>query len=86
MGMESPQIETEPEEVKESALRFRGEVFTGFLHVHALDKLKLKYPDWKQLQNSGEVIEDGFITTKGRFINRDEADKLAREKLSRESK
>lgn len=86
MSMESPELEMPPEEVKESALRFKGEVFTGFLHVHALDKLELKYPNWKQLQNSGEVIEDGFTTTLGRFINRKEADRLAREKLSRESK
>lgn len=86
MKIESPDFEKSPEEVQESALRFKGEVFTGFLHVNALDKLELKYPNWKQLQNNGETIEDGFVTTEGRFITRDEADKLAREKLSRESK
>jgi hypothetical protein len=86
MSIESPKFEISPEEVKEFALRFRGEVFTGFSHAHALDKLELKYPNWKQLQNNGEVIEDGFTTTVGRFINRTEADKLAREKLLGESK
>lgn len=83
MNMESPQFESAPEEVKESALRYKGEIFTGFLHVHALDKLDAKYSGW---QKSGERVEDGFITTRGRFIDRDEADKLAREKLERESK
>jgi hypothetical protein len=86
MSIESPKLERPPEEVKESALRFKGEVFTGFLHVHALDKLELKYPNWKQLQNGGEVIEDGFITTVGRFVNRDEAQKIAQPKLEEELK
>lgn len=65
MNMESPKFENVPEEVKDSALRFRGEVFTGFLHVHALDTLELRYPNWKQLQNNGGIIEDGFTTTTG---------------------
>ena len=83
MSMESPQFENTPEEVKESALRYKGEIFTGFLHVYALDKLDTKYPNW---QKDGGKVEDGFITTKGRFVDRDEADKLAHEKLDRESR
>lgn len=86
MNIESPKLERPPEEIKESALRFKGEVFTGFLHVHALDQLELKYPNWKQLQNAGEVIEDGFITTVGRFVNREEAQKIAQPKLEEELK
>lgn len=83
MKMEQPSFENIPEEVKESALRFRGEVFTGLLHVHALDKLELKHLDWSKHK---EEIEDGFTTNRGRFVNRDEADGLAREKLEREKK
>lgn len=83
MNMENQIFESAPEEVKESALRYQGEVFTGLLHVHALDNLETKYPNW---QKDGGKVEDGFVTNRGRFIDRDEADKLAREKLERESK
>ena len=80
MKMEQPNLETSPEEVLESCLNFRGEIFTGATHVWALDKLEKKYPEWKD--HKGE-IEIGFLTNKGRTVGYEEADDLNNEKLKR---
>src|SRR5688572_17743612 len=72
MSFEEP--EDIPEKIELSAVRFRGEVFTGKTHVDALKELGKRYPDWEAIR---ELLEGGFITTTGRYVDRDEAGKIA---------
>lgn len=70
----TPKQEQEPEKIKASALRFRGQVFTGHTHTDAMRELGESYPDWGNLPDR---VEDGFITTTGRYVDRDEAGQIA---------
>lgn len=63
-----------PEKVTKAAIRVHGEIFTGKTHGEAMIQMEEKYPDWLESKAS---VEDGFITSTGRFINREEAGKIA---------
>ena len=64
----------EREEIKSTAILYKGEIFTGPTHGHAFGELLKSYPDCK----SEEVMDDdGFITTSGRYVAREEAVKIA---------
>lgn len=68
-----------PETVKSAALRIpsTGEVFEGANHGHAFGDIMDKYPNL-DMNNFGKLgIQDGFTTSKGRFISREEAMSLA---------
>ena len=64
----------DPECIKVAALLFKGEVYTGNNHIIALDSLKKVHPDWNY-----QEIKDGFITNRGRFIDRKEASQIAQQ-------
>lgn len=74
-GIPQPGMGKAPaEKVKSAALSFNGEVFEGENHGYALGKIWDKY---------GQGIDhakvaDGFTTTKGRFVSREEAFGLAK--------
>lgn len=62
------------EQIVGSALQFRGEIFKGTSHARALDELELVYPDWNK---DKERVIDGFMTNTGRFVLRDEAERIS---------
>ncbi len=64
------------EKVKLAAVRLGEEVFTGQMHFMAMEKAKATLSNFAELE---PTMEQGFITTLGRFISRDEAGKLADE-------
>ena len=70
---------TSPEEITETiemaALQYGEEIFVGYSHAHALDKLALKYPHWER---GTETMLEGFITNTDRFVTRDEAGLIAK--------
>lgn len=65
----------ESEKIVAAASRWGGKVFTGINHGETYEKVVNAFPERPKLFNP----EDGFVTNKGRFINRDEAAKLFRE-------
>lgn len=62
------------EKVKMAAVRIGGEVFTGQMHFMAMEQAKVALTNFDELK---ETMEQGFVTTTGRFIDREEAGKLA---------
>jgi len=72
--------EATKERILDAAVRYKGEIYTGASHGHAVGALKkalgggyiqkelLIDPEW-----------DGFVTSSGRFVNRKEAWLIARD-------
>lgn len=65
----------EQERVVAAAIRFQGEVFLGRTHGQAVLAMEKKYPRWQQMTD--QPVEEGFSTTVGRFVDRQEADVIA---------
>ncbi len=63
-----------PEWIESAAIRYKGETFIGRAHYNAWLLMTAKYPE---MVNSQEGREDGFMTNTGRFVNREEALKIA---------
>lgn len=74
MGLERPKSESETEYIKAAAVRFGEELFTGRMHIEAICALKAAHPDWA---TSNQSIEEGFVTDGGRFVDREEAMRIA---------
>jgi hypothetical protein len=62
------------EKVKEAAILIEGHIFTGQMHGIAFNKARATMPNFEQVKDS---IEQGFVTTTGRFVSREEAGVLA---------
>jgi hypothetical protein len=60
------------EKVGRAALKYNDEVFTGVNHGDAFGHLEKKFKDFDFKQ-----VKDGFITTNGRFVSREEATAIA---------
>lgn len=62
-----------------AALRYKGQIWYGHRHAHAqtalYDELAWELPR-KKIAKDWENVEQGFVTTKGRFVNRSAAYKL----------
>lgn len=68
--MDHPQ----PEKVDKAALQFRGSTYTGMNHGYALGDLMDQHGSDIPMQD----VKDGFTTTKGRFVSREEAMDIAK--------
>lgn len=73
-GFENPQKRQLPESIRSAAIVYNGETFTGVNHANAIRELEKKHPSWHE---QGGII-DGFTTSSGRFVSREEAGKIAR--------
>ena len=62
------------EKVETAAVRVMGTVFTGQMHFLAFEKAKTAMPE---VDFASTVIEQGYLTNTGRFIDRAEAGRLA---------
>jgi len=65
-----------PETIKSAAMKYKGEIFENQNHGMAFNDIMDKYPT----EMSWHDIKDGFTTTHGRFISREEAFQLAAQK------
>lgn len=63
--------ERETEKIVSAALRYKGEMFLGAMHAIAYIDLEEKYPEY------GDGVEEGFLTSTGRFVGRKEAHDIA---------
>jgi len=86
MSFEDGRSAEVPEELDQiygpSAIRYRidneTEIYTGKLHVDAVGKFEAAHPELEPALASGDLtLEEGFITTKGRFVNANEALEIA---------
>ncbi|TSC85513.1 MAG: hypothetical protein G01um10148_899 [Parcubacteria group bacterium Gr01-1014_8] len=66
------------ERIREAALEYNGERFTGHTHTNAIVELMKAYPDIFK-DASGDEVAYGFVTTNNRFVSSDEAVEIARE-------
>jgi hypothetical protein len=64
-----------PESIKSAAIMFNGGMYTGINHAFAIRQLEKKYPDWQNVNT--EPVQEGFLTSAGRFVDRDEAGEIA---------
>lgn len=62
------------EKITAAAIRVNGEIFTGQMHFMAYEKARLTIPNFEAVQST---MEQGFVTTSGRFVSREEAGELA---------
>lgn len=69
--------EVVPEKIATAAIRMDDRIFTGENHMAAIAKMKKEYPNWEEDENL--KLEDGFLTNKGRFVERDEAGLIAKQ-------
>ncbi len=70
-----------PEAIKSPALRIKGELYEGQSHGLALNDFQAKLtPEQFKDEATYKGFEEGFTTTHGRFIDRDEALKMALER------
>lgn len=67
------------ETVSKAALQYKGELFEGKNHGFALGDIMDKHPDI-DLKDWQKDIKEGFTTSHGRFISREEAFDMARDK------
>lgn len=65
----------EQERVVAAAIQFQGEIFLGRTHGQAVLAMEKKYPRWQQMTD--QPVVEGFSTTTGRFVDRQEADVIA---------
>lgn len=62
------------ESIVAAAMRYKGKIYTGVTHAEAFQKIEDEYGEkinWNQIE------DDGFLTNKGKFISRDEAQLVA---------
>jgi len=64
----------EKEKIDSATIELNGEYFTASNHLFALLEMQKQYPNW---QKEELHPKDGFLTTHGRFVDRNEAFKLA---------
>jgi len=64
----------QPEKVKEAAVSVDGQIFTGPMHFIAFDKARAALPNFEETEDS---MLQGYITSTGRFVSREEAGALA---------
>jgi len=63
------------EKIASAAIKFNGEIITGINHALAIMKMEKIHPDWQKM--STEPVEEGFLTSSGRFVDRREAAEIA---------
>jgi hypothetical protein len=63
--------EAKPVSIISAAIKFNGETYTGINHAFAIRKLESEVPNWRQ--KSKEAVLEGFMTSSGAFVDRDEA-------------
>lgn len=59
-----------PESIRSAAILWNGEVYTAATHGMALLDLKKSHPDYR-------AVTEGFMTSMGRFVSREEAKEIA---------
>ena len=77
MNFEQPPAENTSEKkeyVVSAAIRYKGEVFIGQMHPDAAVQIWEKYPE---IKNDTPDFEEGFTTSIGRFVSREEAGDIA---------
>jgi hypothetical protein len=80
-GADQLRPSTEAETIAGAATKIRGEIYTGKTHAEAIEKFTKKTgmseDDAFALVDKGEAV-DGFVTSGGLFVGRDEAAKIAK--------
>lgn len=67
--------ENKEERIKAAAIRFHGEIFTGPSHADAIFELEKAHPGFDYHDIDSEDTQ-GFVTTNGRWVNREDARKI----------
>ncbi|HEY4489064.1 MAG TPA: hypothetical protein VJA87_01125 [Candidatus Paceibacterota bacterium] len=77
MSFEKPKTTPEGgvEKITAAAIRCEGVIFSGSTHADAFLALKEKSPEWNWDEHT---LEDGFVTSSGRFVSREEASQIAK--------
>lgn len=58
------------EKIVSAAIEYKNKIYTGILHTVILEEVIAEHPE---LTEEGEDCRFGFVTTTGRFLDRDEA-------------
>jgi len=68
-----PGAEQGPERIQSAAIIFDGTIYRGLNHATAIRALERVHPDWQKK----EYPVEGFLTNTNRFVDREEAGKIA---------
>jgi hypothetical protein len=68
--------ESKAEKIVAAAIEIGDEIFTGVNHADAIVRVEDKYPHWDT--DKSLIIGEGFLTSKGRFVSREEAGQIAK--------
>ncbi len=68
---ESPK--NKEETISAAAIEYEGEIFRGRNHAEAIMEMEMKIPDYEP-----NKVRDGFVTSTGRYVERDEALEIAK--------
>jgi len=70
------------ERIRCAALEYQDRVFEGRSHFFALRNFLLKFPELEEdediLDKAIDEMVEGFVTSRGRFVSRDEGMDIAR--------
>lgn len=66
------------ERISSAALKYNNEIFEAPNHGIALNDIMEKYPEESSFDKLMNTVKDGFTTTKGRFVSREEALDIAK--------
>lgn len=66
---------SQPERILDAASRYSGEIFSGPTHFHSWKQAVDKY---NTSSGMTQEVEHGFLTSRGRFVDREEAANIAR--------
>jgi hypothetical protein len=61
------------ETVVAAAIRFKKKIYTGVTHAEAFEKLEEEHPNLSDDEIIRSMDSDGFITSRGRYIDRNDA-------------
>mgnify|MGYP005862301831 CR=1 FL=1 len=64
-----------PEKIDQAAIRLGEKIYTGKNHADAIIAMEEDDPDWDTSETNPE---DGFVTNTGRYVDRDEAGRIAK--------
>ncbi len=77
MNTQEGHAQEREEKIISAAILYKGELFVSANHGDAMNEAWTKHPNLlSEIAKGGTSIIEGFVTTTGRFVNREEARKI----------
>lgn len=77
--IEEGKVAAEQEKIKTAAIQVNEKTYEGQIHGDALDKYLAEHPELNHDTFPHDNYKEGYLTSKGRFVDREEGAQIARE-------